>query len=97
MILIVHSTQTQGRPDVVLSIDVCSHHYFSFMKGLHNVVNVVLSSWKMKPESTAAIPKEITIGYREMVIEGLSANLSKLKNHETEKIDKKFFLLELKR
>ena len=30
-------------------------------------------------------------------IEGLSANPSKLKNHETEKIDKNCFLLELKR
>ena len=26
-----------------------------------------LSSWKMKPESTAAIPKAITTGYDEMV------------------------------
>ena len=32
-----------------------------------------------------------------MYIEGLSANPSKLKKHETEKIDKNFFLLELKR
>ena len=32
--------QTQGRPVVVLSIDVCSHHYFSFMKVLHDAGSV---------------------------------------------------------
>ena len=35
-----HSIQTRCRPVVVLSIDVRSHHYISFMKVLHNADSV---------------------------------------------------------
>ena len=53
---------------VMLSIDVCSHHYFSSWKFSTTQVlcGHALSSWKMKPESTAAIPKGITTGYNEI-------------------------------
>ena len=37
-----HSIETRSRLVVVLSIDVCSHHYFSFMKVLHNAGSVQL-------------------------------------------------------
>ena len=54
-----HSIQTRGRPVVLLSIDVSSLRYFSFMKIPHNAGSVrsCIIILKMKPESTGRIPK----------------------------------------
>ena len=60
-----HSIQTRCRPVVVLSIDVCSHHYISFIKVLHNADSVRSCIIILENESTAAIPKAITTGYND--------------------------------
>ena len=44
-----HSIQTRGRPVVVLSIDVCSHHYFSFPAAIpKGITTVVIMRWSRK-------------------------------------------------
>ena len=49
------------------------HHYFSLMKVLHNAGHA-LSSWKMKPEPTAAKSKEIITGFNEIIMQMHSQN-----------------------
>ena len=66
-------SQTRGRHVAVLLIDACSHHYFSYMKVLHNSGHA-LSSWKMSPEPTAAILKGITTGFNEIIMQMHSQN-----------------------